>query len=90
MVQRDNLKTNELEGKISDVVQEWAHDLFCDLGIEDDFCIQSVGQTVVFGGRNRIVFSKKGFSLDRSYCDADVVAKFDQLFQVKNGCEIYE
>ena len=66
--------------RISLTVQEWAYSLFCDLGIENDFCVQYVGcGAIVFGGRNRILFGRKGFRLDESYCDDDVIEKFNKM-----------
>ena len=48
---------------------------------DDDFCIQSVGETtIVFGGTNRLVWSPSaGYRPDRSYCTQSFLHRWEQL-----------
>jgi len=51
------------------LVCEAAQNLFKNCDAEDDFCIQHVGLTAVFGGTNRIIFEPvQGFYADKAYC----------------------
>lgn len=65
--------------RIGDIVLEAAHDIFCTCQAESDFCVQSTGgQTVVFGGTNRLIWTARGgFRPDRGYCTERFLALYD-------------
>ena len=67
--------------EIGELVIEEAMDIFCECQAESDFCVQHVGQCVVFGGSNRLIFSvKTGFRPDRSYCSARFLENWDKKY----------
>jgi hypothetical protein len=83
-----NKPTDKQFQEIGEVIVNEAYGLFCDLGIEYDFCIQVVGgNCVVFGGTNRILWSVRyGFRLDVAYCNDTTVLKWGRM----NGTPKYD
>jgi hypothetical protein len=66
------------------VVMEAATQIFSDCEASSDFCIQTVGSVVVFGGTNRLCFSPfKGFYLDEKFCTENFIRKFNELTYLK-------
>ena len=66
------------------LVIDQAEHIFEMCGASNDFCVQSVGAVAVFGGTNRLTWSPVyGWRLDRAYCTARFIAKYDELFWEK-------
>lgn len=61
-------------------VMRWAAFYWSGLN-EDDFCLQSCpGDTLVFGGLNRLVWRPQlGYVADRSYCSPQFLARYDRI-----------
>lgn len=76
-----NAPTEQECEEIGMLIVRAAYDVFCDLGIERDFCVQSVGYNcVVFGGTNRIIWSVRyGFRLDVPYCSETTIRKWGEM-----------
>jgi hypothetical protein len=76
-----NAPTEEQLQEIGTVIVNEAYQLFVDLKIEGDFCVQSIGYNcVVFGGTNRIIWSVRyGFRLDAPYCSDHVVRRWGAM-----------
>ncbi len=74
------ISSNDLM-EIGDMVHTKAEELFKQLGVQDDFCIQYIGgAVVVFGGLNRITWHPwSGFSLDTAYCTPETIRKWNAL-----------
>lgn len=54
---------------VVEAIASAASEVFIRAGCPDDFCIQSSGGVIVFGGRNRIVWTAKtGLQIARDYC----------------------
>jgi len=50
----------------------------------EDFCLQTVGSTVVFGGTNRLIWSaRSGFYCDPSYCSRNFLEHAAKIRQQK-------
>jgi hypothetical protein len=63
--------------EVGAAVAEMAYSLFLDLGIKDDFCVQS---GIVFGGWNRIIWTPmNGFVLDEPYCTPHVIERWKAM-----------
>lgn len=63
------------------LVVEEAMDRFEACRAASDFCIQSLGQVVVFGSTNRVTWSPtRGWSLDRSYCTDRFKILWDSMY----------
>lgn len=67
--------------EIGTTIVNEAYQLFCDLEIKRDFCVQAIGYNcVVFGGTNRIIWSiRYGFRLDVSYCNDTTIQKWGAM-----------
>jgi hypothetical protein len=75
---------NESLTDIGIEVAESAMRIFSDCEASSDFCIQTVGSVVVFGGTNRLCFSPfKGFYLDEKFCTENFIKKFNELTYLK-------
>lgn len=70
--------TTEELAEIGSIVFEAAREIFHMCMADDDFCVQYVGmECVVFGGTNRMTFSRYGWSIEKSYC----TVRFAELFE---------
>ena len=49
-------------------VYETAQDIFNRCGVAEDFGIQHVGASIVFGGTNRLVYTSQGWAIDADLC----------------------
>lgn len=63
--------------EIAEMVITAAQDLFEACGAKDDYCIQTIGSVVVFGGTNRVLWRPTtGFRADPSACTPAFYAEF--------------
>lgn len=62
---------------MASLILEEAETRFSTCGAESDFCVQHVGQNVVFGGTNRLIWSAKhGWRPDRTSCTERFLAEY--------------
>lgn len=56
---------------------EVAGNIFEDCGAAQDFCLQSAGNRIVFGGTNRLCFSARiGWHADEPYCTSRFLSEW--------------
>lgn len=66
---------------MASMVVEEAEERFNTCGAEDDFCVQHVGQSTVFGGTNRLIWSPKhGWQPDRQLCTERFLNAYDSHY----------
>lgn len=59
---------------------ERARAIFKAIGVEHDFCVQAVGEVMVFGSWNRLIYSlKRGFYPAKGYCTDKFLKGFEKL-----------
>ncbi len=65
--------------RIGAAVIEAADMIFTDAGAESDFCLQDVaGDTVIFGGTNRLVLNCRGWAYSNSHCTETFMQSVDK------------
>ena len=75
------LRTEDLKD-VAMLVIEMAADLFEQAGFPDDFCIQYIGYSAVFGGWNRVTWNpKKGWKVDTYYSTTEFTKKFNKALK---------
>jgi len=68
----------EYLGEIGALVVCEAQRMFEEIGMGREFGIQAVGANVVFGGTPRVLWNPvTGFKLDKPYCSADFIARWE-------------
>jgi hypothetical protein len=68
--------------EVGDLVLDIAHRLFEHLGMAEDFCVQTVGRAVVFGGQIRLAWSPlRGFRPIPSHCSTVFLDKWPAAYQ---------
>lgn len=73
----------EKRAEVGDVVVLMAMRIFEDCGAAEDFCVQAVGDVVVFGGVNRLIFSAKdGWHPDSIYCSERFLKKWNERIKL--------
>lgn len=62
-----------------------AFDIFKLAGMERDFCLQSVGHSVIFGGWNRLIWNREHskFYASKSHCTQDFLDHVETLDNVE-------
>jgi len=66
---------------VGESIIEIAHSIFCDCGAEDDFCVQYAGGSIIFGGTNRLILGRRGWSVDRVACTDRFLELWDCLYE---------
>ncbi|RKZ94258.1 MAG: hypothetical protein DRQ46_10210 [Gammaproteobacteria bacterium] len=65
---------------IGEIVVDHAENLFIHACVHTDFCIQEVGNVVVFGGVNRLIWHPKhGFYCDKKYCTQNFMESMKEM-----------
>lgn len=65
---------------IGDSVVEIAFAIFCRCEAAEDFCVQAIGCTIVFGGTNRLILGTDGFRPDPGYCTPKFLERFREHY----------
>jgi hypothetical protein len=66
---------------IANIVIDRALVIFDTMGYKHDFCVQSAGGVVVFGGTNRLIFDPKlGYYPDKGSCTPQFLAAYDRHY----------
>ena len=68
---------------ITFAVKEMALQIFADCGAPDDFCVQTIGASLVFGGANRLILSEYGWRIDEAYCTPRFIERFKEKYEVR-------
>ena len=69
----------EQESDIGLAVMELAQDIFDQAGCPDDFCVQAIGGSIVFGGTNRLILCTRGWVYDSSCCTEEFMQACDKV-----------
>lgn len=73
--------------EMGEVLFNYAEYLFMSIGAGEDFCLQCVGSVVVFGGRNRLLWSPNhGFRCDSDYCTKNFIANMQMVHGIGTTC----
>jgi len=70
--------------ELGEVVCDEARGIFDECGADEDFCIQDVGETyIIFGGTNRLIWTCRGFTIDKHLCTPNFIDSFENLVTIK-------
>jgi len=72
----DNYPNDEQLADIGERVCDMAREIFEFCGAADDYCHQG---GLVFGGTNRIMLNKWGWTADKGLCTARFLDRFEDL-----------
>jgi hypothetical protein len=63
-----------------------AETIFHECQAKEDFCVQCIsGDTVVFGGTNRLIFSYNGWYISESHCTPQFARLFKTYHPIMGG-----
>jgi hypothetical protein len=69
-----------MEEKISQAIEEVAYEIFCRCNAKHDYCVQAVGDCIVFGGTNRLILSlRSGWKIDEPYCSPQFIETWNEI-----------